>query len=195
MIKIQIVNLFLLLVLFITNSAFADELSPCWYNDINSLDLIRKDSCIDYEIKTKQITINKDVIASAMYDKKNLASLFCDYGIFYFNSSGKVRKTINYDNGPDYFQSGLARTQEEGKIGFINKNLDIIIKPIYDFAFAFKSDYALVCNECKKKPDGEHSYLVGGTWAVINKKGILVVPFSTSRSSVESACQKLLQKK
>jgi len=94
-------------------------------------------------------------------------------GTFYINHQGFMRNAIVYDSGADYFEEGLARTRVKGKIGFFDKNLSIIIKPQYDFAFPFKEGVSRTCMGCKieRIKGSEHSHLVGGIWSDINKKG------------------------
>ena len=83
-------------------------------------------------------------------------------------------KTLTYENGADPFSDGLARTRVNGKVGFFNINLDIILKPIYDFAFPFHEGKAEICTGCKEKKEGEHSMLDGGKWQKIDRNGLVI---------------------
>ena len=83
-------------------------------------------------------------------------------------------KTLTYENGADPFSDGLARTSVNGKVGFFNINLDIILKPIYDFAFPFHEGKAEICTGCKEKKEGEHSMLDGGKWQKIDRNGLVI---------------------
>jgi len=82
--------------------------------------------------------------------------------------------TLTYDNGADEFSDGLARTRVDGKIGFFNRNLEMILKPVYDFAFPFHKGIAEICTGCKEKKEGEHSMLDGGTWKKIDRNGLII---------------------
>lgn len=81
-----------------------------------------------------------------------------------------------YDNGPDYLSERLARFVENGKMGFHNERCEKVIKATYDFVYPFENGYAIVCNGCELKPEGEHKRIVGGLYGLINRKGKLVVP-------------------
>jgi hypothetical protein len=75
------------------------------------------------------------------------------------------------DNGPDYLSDGLFRIIKNGKIGYADKNGNIIISPRYDCAYPFAKGRAAVGTGCKIKNEDEHSLWIGGKWHVINKKG------------------------
>ncbi|MHB1351296.1 MAG: WG repeat-containing protein [Desulfobulbaceae bacterium] len=96
--------------------------------------------------------------------------------VFYVSQDRKVVRAHFFDNNADYFQEGLARTISNNKFGFINKNLETVITPEYDFAFPFVNSHAIVCNHCKPEIEGEHKKIVGGTWGVINKAGKVAIP-------------------
>ena len=81
-----------------------------------------------------------------------------------------------YDNGPDYLSERLARFVENGKMGFHNERCQKVIKATYDFVYPFENGYAIVCNGCELKPEGEHKRIVGGLYGLINRNGKLVVP-------------------
>jgi len=97
---------------------------------------------------------------------------------------GTVRETLNFDNGPDYFVEGLARTVEGGKIGFMDAQLELRIAPQWDFAFPFEDGVAAVCNGCKDVPYGEHRAVVGGKWGYIDTHGRVLVPVSYDQSAL-----------
>ena len=103
----------------------------------------------------------------------SFASVYTNSGMFYVSKSGKVMKTMFFDNGADYFEEGLARTISKGKYGFMNRKLDVVIEPQFDFVFPFSKGKAKFCNGCKEKKDkhGEHSMRVGGTWGFVDKEG------------------------
>lgn len=162
------------------NVIFAGDSYQCSYFQSEAKDLMIEKNCITYSKNTRnKVTggdalISKKVAISASYDENGLSYLYSPVGVFYFTNSGLVRKTLNYDNGPDYFKDELARTEWNGKIGFFDKNLSIIIEPLYDFAFPFENGLSIVCNGCNKNTIGEHTELMGGHWGAINRKGELV---------------------
>jgi len=93
---------------------------------------------------------------------------------YYVHKSGKKIRTLTYDNGPDKFKDGLARTRYRGKIGFFNRNLEMILKPVYDFAFPFYKGKAEICTGCKELQEGEQSMLDGGEWKKIDREGLII---------------------
>lgn len=124
--------------------------------------------------------IIKDNHVDSSYLKKidfkgeEMISVFKKNSFYYIHKNGKEMETLTYDNGADPFSDGLARTKINGKIGFFNSNLDIILKPIYDFAFPFYNGKAEICTGCKEKKVGEHSMLDGGKWQKIDRNGLVI---------------------
>lgn len=78
-----------------------------------------------------------------------------------------------FDNGPDYLSDGLFRIIRDGKIGFADKNGNIVITPKYECAEPFKQGIARVTFECKKMrlKEAEHSKFVSNSWFFIDKMG------------------------
>lgn len=90
----------------------------------------------------------------------------------YILPNGKARDVIFFDNGPDYFKSGVARfVSSNGKTGYINEALQVVIKPVHDFASPFDEGFAYFCDGCKSESDGEHQKIVGGLWGTMAKNG------------------------
>lgn len=191
-------KLLFIIMMVMLNLAYADDVKPCVYLHENELEPSRIEKCINLSTQAKnksdsEVIIDKNVAATASYNEDNLSKLYSEYGLFYFTKSSKIRKVINYDNGPDYFQEGLARTSKEGKIGFFDKKLNIVIPPSFDFAFPFKNGYALVCNGCRKEADGEYEKLVDGFWGGINRSGDVVVPIKHTQSEAVEALNHVRQ--
>lgn len=96
---------------------------------------------------------------------------------FYTRRGGPLVPVQTYDNGPDDFADGRARSPAGGKIGYIDRNLDLVIPAIYDGAYPFEKGAAVVCMACTLVSDGSHSWYEGGRWASIDPKGRVVTPF------------------
>lgn len=80
-----------------------------------------------------------------------------EQGWVYVDEKGKaVLRPFIYDNGPDYFEEGLARFIAKGKMGFHDPSLKIWVPARYDFAFPFVDGKAKVGMGCKFIPHGEH---------------------------------------
>ena len=111
-----------------------------------------------------------------------LAAIRLPNGWVYVTHDGRAAPVVTYDNGPDYFEEGLARTSRGGKFGFIDKNLSEVIAPTWDFAFPFVGGFAAVCEGCRgHRIDDEHSELRGGRWGYIDRSGQVVVPVEYER--------------
>jgi hypothetical protein len=123
-----------------------------------------------YKKDDQSFQINKDSLGQFIFDKDGLAGGSIDSeGCFWVNKRGLVRKTICFDNGADYFEEGLTRyTGPNGKIGFMDKHLQVKIDARFTWAFPFKNGFAETCMNCKveKKPSAEYGWLVGGQWSV-----------------------------
>lgn len=70
------------------------------------------------------------------------------YGLAY-NRNGKVLYApYLFDNGPDYLEEGLSRYVENGKIGFVNRYGEKVIKAQWDWVSPFEYGIARACNGC-----------------------------------------------
>jgi len=98
-------------------------------------------------------------------------------GFYYVRRDGHMVPVITYDNAPDSFVEGRARTQVDGKIGYIDRRLRVVIPPRYDWGFPFEHGKAVVCSGCAPKPDGgEHGPVEGGMWGTVDPNGREIVP-------------------
>jgi len=119
-------------------------------------------------------TVEPNFLKTLNFKNKELIAVPIDKHWYYVHKSGKKIRTLTYDNGPDEFKDGLARTRYKGKIGFFNRNLEMILKPVYDFAFPFYKGKAEICTGCIEKQDGDHTMLDGGKWKKINREGLII---------------------
>jgi hypothetical protein len=126
------------------------------------------------------------VVLEAQYQMANdfvngMAEVVDAEGWAYINGRAEVlARPFIYDNGPDYFQEGLARFVEEGKIGFLNEQGQKQISAQFDFARPFSGGLSAACMGCKEEAltteSGEHMHIVGGKWGFINTKGEWLIP-------------------
>lgn len=100
--------------------------------------------------------------------------------------SGRTAPALIYDNGPDYFVEGLARTIRDGKVGFVDEQLELVVAREWDFAFPFEGGVSRVCTGCttQRHEDDEHSEVVGGRWGYIDRQGRVVVPVEHARDEL-----------
>lgn len=127
---------------------------------------------------------------------EGLAAVVDEQGWAYINAEGAlVVRPLVVDNGPDYFQEGLARFRASGKVGFFNRGGKVIIPAAFGFALPFSEGLAGVCDQCREIREGEHTVVRGGQWGFIGRGGELVIPlqfeqverFEHGRAKVKSA--------
>ena len=122
----------------------------------------------------KERFIYVDVAYNNIAEPHSWGSVFNRRGEFLF-------APFFFDNGPDGFSEGLTRFVKNRKVGFANRNGDVVIEAKYDYVDAFNYGLASYCNGCVWKYKGEHSFVSGGTWGYINYKGDSI-PVNTKRT-------------
>jgi hypothetical protein len=118
--------------------------------------------------------IDKAYLKKLRFSKDNLATVKINRNWYYVRPDGRAILVIDNKGRPDPFKEGLARTKFNGKIGFFNRNLDIVIEPLYNFAFPFHNGISEVCIGCKNLKYYNTELLDGGEWKRINRKGIII---------------------
>jgi hypothetical protein len=185
------------LLLIVASMSHAEDRKQCTLYTKADPEMVTLQNCISVgrnKITGGDALISKEVAINASCDKRGIAYLYSPVGIYYFTQSGLVRRTIPYDNGPDYFEEGMARTERDGKIGYFNESLKISIESNYDFGMPFQKGLALVCNGCEKKLVGEHSELMGGLWGAIDKNGNVVEPLQNTMVELFNKMPEILYK-
>lgn len=86
-----------------------------------------------------------------------------------------ILKPFIFDNFPDAKKERLFRFVENGKMGFANDRGQKIIPARFDYAEPFCNGFAAFNVGGVEEQNGEHSYLKGGLWGFINKKGNVVI--------------------
>jgi hypothetical protein len=113
------------------------------------------------------------------FDRHGIAAVWMEglKGFYYVGRDGHMVPVVAYDNGPDVFVEGRARTKVDGKIGYIDDRLRVVIPPRYDWGFPFEHGKAMVCSGCAPKPDGgEHRLVEGGRWGAVDRNGREIAP-------------------
>jgi len=152
----------------------AEDFAACWYVPKDKDAEVREPDCFTANTTAGDMLVRKKVTDNLSYDSDRLAFIRTGDGFLWVNGEGRGRPVMTYDNGPDYFSEGLARTRQNGKIGYFDRSLKIVIAPQYDFGFPFNGAVAVVCNGCAEHTDGEHKMRVGGVWGAINRQGVVV---------------------
>ena len=118
--------------------------------------------------------LNPKLLKELDFKNQEVIAIKIQNQFYYVRKDGRKISTLTYDGEADKFSDGLARTRVNGKVGFFNRNLDMIIKPIYDFAFPFHNDIAEICVGCKEEQEEGTSMLNGGKWKKINRNGLVI---------------------
>jgi hypothetical protein len=112
------------------------------------------------------------------FSPEGIAAVVDGQGWAYIDTTGRVLiRPLIVDNGPDYFEEGLARFRAASGIGFFDKTGKIVIQARYAFAQSFSEGFAAVCDGCNEKQEGEHTAVEGGRWGFIDRQGTLIIPF------------------
>ncbi len=108
------------------------------------------------------------------FSRESLATIKIDGYWYYVKRDGKAIMVMEEKGRPDKFEEGLARLKYNGKIGFFNRDLDIVIEPLYDFAFPFHDGISEVCVGCRDLKFDGVDLLDGGEWKRIDRKGVII---------------------
>ena len=146
------------------------------------------------EVVDGRLVVHPTIRKSLPYNEFGFAAMCLDRSgwAWLFEKDGRVLDAVDFDNGPDYFEDGLSRIIQEGKVGFINQQGQIVIPAVFQFATQFEGGYALVASDAELVTEGEYSTFKGGRWGVIDTTGKLVVPIEKSR---EEATRIALERK
>lgn len=153
----------------------------CLISGCNNRALIpfEHDGLSGYKDERGKVVIQPQYIFAEDFSKYGIAAV-CDLkpNWIYIDTRGKfVIKPMFYDNGYDPFTEGLARYEENRKIGFFNEKGDKVIPAKFEFAFPFQNGFSLVAKGVKRVKDGEHTLIQADKWGFIDKKGKLTIPF------------------
>lgn len=117
---------------------------------------------------------NPAALSKIKFDEEGLAGGFVGKNCYWMKKTGELERTHCFDNGADPFQEGLVRhVSQSGKFGYMDKNLQVVIPAVYDFAQPFGGGVAMVCIACRivRAKGSEHAEVSGGNWSLIDKNG------------------------
>lgn len=102
------------------------------------------------------------------FDRYGHALIQDEHGWVYVDRDQRpVLRPFIFDNGPDYYEEGLARFVEKGKMGFHNRALHVVVPPVYDFAFPFENGTAQAGTNCTFQREAEHSSVSCQQWKTV----------------------------
>lgn len=101
-------------------------------------------------------------------DRYGHALILDEQGWLYIDRDKRpILRPFIFDNGPDYYEEGLARFVENGKMGFHNEALHVVVPAQYDFVFPFKDGVARAGTNCTQNREAEHSYMICQQWETL----------------------------
>ena len=131
--------------------------------------------CSSPHIEKKRLYATYFDTSNIEFNGKNLILAKINNRVYYIRKDGKAMPVYIDEKGKiDRFKEGLARAKINGKIGFFNKNLDMVIEPFYDFAFPFHNGISDICVGCREKIEDNSSLLDGGEWKRIDRQGLII---------------------
>ena len=139
----------------------------CVYGSRSQKELVDAPDCAR---RTPALELNPARLRDFAF-KRGLTDINIGGAWYYVRRDGVSQPVMTFDNWADEFNSGLARSEVGGKIGFVDRRLRLILPRIYDGAFPFENGGALVCFGCTRENDGEHSFYAGGDWTCIDTSG------------------------
>jgi WG containing repeat len=148
----------------------------CTYASKARRDVLQFEHCV-WSDATGHLHLKRKHRLALDFDRHGLASVNIGGGWYYVRQNGQLAPVMTMDNGAEPFADGLARSPVGGKIGFIDRNLTLVVPARYDGALPFEHGWAKVCIACKLASEGEHSLYRGGRWGCIDRHGHERDPF------------------
>ena len=115
---------------------------------------------------------------------RGLASVAIEGNWYYRRRDGRMQRMVTFEMGPDYFVGGLARAVVDGRLAYVDRRLRVRVATRFDWGEPFANGRAAVCVGCVERmvDGGEHSYMEGGRWSVIDRRGREVAPAASRRT-------------
>nr|WP_314228481.1 hypothetical protein [uncultured Kingella sp.] len=121
-----------------------------------------------------------EICFSEHFNENRDDAIAADVGDVFSRTGQYLYSPIEYDNGCDYWQEGMRRYVEKGRVGFVRRDGSRATPALWDFADPFHHGYATVYRGGWKKEwtDDEHWTLApaapDAVSEVINQKGEVV---------------------
>jgi len=165
----------ILLCLLFTTPALARDWLSCWADEKGE-GLRSREHCAWRE--GGRLRVAPEEMRRLAFDRWGLAGLAIEGQWYYLRRDGRSLPVVTFDNGPDYFEEGLTRSQQPGGMAWYDRNFRQVIAPRYDWGSPVNKGRAEVCRACvRSAPDADgHWSMLGGEWGVIDRRGREVVP-------------------
>lgn len=179
----RIISLAIILIVCLETSAQKKQEELYYFMTKDSLVGVKKGSA-EALIKPRRLgyywylidELKKPIKENLIYLDADMTDIYEPHscGVIYNRKGELLFAPFMFENGPEGYVEGLQRIVKNGKVGFANRNGDIVIQPKYDYAGMFNYGIAPYCNDCVWKYEGEHGYPSGGTWGYINNAGATI---------------------
>lgn len=116
--------------------------------------------------------VTEQALRRLRFERRSLATVRLAGHFAYVSRSGRALAMADWENGPDEFANGLARTWIGKKLGYADRRLRIVIPARFDGAYPFVNGRAEACIGCKAWSDGKHGGFEGGQQFCIDRRGL-----------------------
>lgn len=132
------------------------------------------------------LVFRPETLRSMAFNADGLSPVFTHRSWHWVRPDGKSVPVLTYDNFADDFEAGLTRGPWSGGMAYYDTRLDRVLATPYEWVDRFSGGLAIVCEGCRNAftPDGEHSFMSGGEWGVIDRQGRLVLPLRPDAASL-----------
>src|SRR5579859_502685 len=81
--------------------------------------------------------VKPEHLRALAFDKDGVAAVWIEgaKAFHYVGRDGRMVPVVSFDNAPDAFVEGRARTPAGGQIGYVDRTLRLAIPPRYDWGF------------------------------------------------------------
>jgi hypothetical protein len=164
----------LIILLLVSASSHADK--SCFYpSKKDGGDLSQFNDC--GAIDGDSLRLSKEHSGNIVFNEKGLACVILSNNeVFYIHKNGNSQRVMFFENGCDYFKDGLSRGIIDGKMVFIDEQLEVSLNPGFELIAPFDYDHSVVCNgPFREEKQGEYTFRRGGKCGLIDRQGNLVV--------------------
>lgn len=132
-----------------------------------------------YRDEQGRVVLPAQYFTAEEFNAQGVAAVTTEDGPVWIDASGKeLLRAFLFDNGHDYFEDGVARYVDQGKVGFCDAGAAIVIPAQFDFVRPFSGGLALFCQGCAvrcRPGDGEHCPILGGVWGYVDRGGRIAI--------------------
>lgn len=172
------VNKWLLLLLgaLLSLCGRAHALEACWYPSRSQEgSSVREDPCALQ--RGDSVLLSEAVRHDLEHGRDGLSCVVLpDGSAFHVHRNGRSARTLLLDSGCDDFAAGLTRGLRNGRTVFLDRALQVVMDPGFEWVSSFRYGHAVVCNgPFRFVPSGEYQMRQGGRCGLVDRQGRLVL--------------------